>query len=298
MSDAGKPLKNTHNIKAALDGIFHQRTDGAKAKIDIPQKQYGNHIPEDVFSAVDLSDLVVADISTGNVNAVYELGVRHALRPHTTIIMIEDKAAFSFDLNHVATFTYTHLGEDIGSREAEEKKAALTSLIAEIMRAPKRDSPVYEFLRGLREPSMSEEDYAAMLQLIEDSSDRLQGYLADARAAEAKEDFVAAAEGFRKALEIIESPRPQTPGGEDQQNAIGQTEQGLAEARRATDIHRRLAAADPNSSDMKQELASDYNREATLQAKLGLRDAALANQALDRFTDVVWVDAVELQAAR
>ena len=182
------------------------------------------------------ADLVIADISTGNVNAVYELGVRHALRPHTTIIMIEDKAAFSFDLNHVATFTYTHLGEDIGSKEAEEKRATLTALIAEIMREPKRDSPVYEFLRGLREPSMSEEDYAAMLQLIEDSSDRLQAYLADARAAEAKEDFVAAAEGFRKALDIIEAPRPQAPGGEE--NAIGQTEREYVRQRWAFNTYK------------------------------------------------------------
>ena len=29
------------------------------------------------------ADLVIADISTGNVNAVYELGVRHALKPST-----------------------------------------------------------------------------------------------------------------------------------------------------------------------------------------------------------------------
>jgi tetratricopeptide (TPR) repeat protein len=69
---------------------------------------------------------------------------------------------------------------------------------------------------------MSEEDYTTMLQLIEDAADRLQSHLAEARAAEAKEDFVAAAKAFRKALEIIESPRPQTAGGE--QAAIGQTE--------------------------------------------------------------------------
>jgi len=168
------------------------------------------------------ADLVIADISTGNVNAVYELGVRHALRPHTTIIMLEDKAAFSFDLNHIATFAYTHMGDDIGFKEAVDKRASLTALIAEVLNPPKRDSPVYEFLKGLQSPMMSEEDYAAMLQLIEDAADRLQSQLAEARAAEAREDFVAAAEAFRKALEIIESPRPRTAGG--QEAAIGQTE--------------------------------------------------------------------------
>ena len=38
-----------------------------------------------------------------------------------------------------------------------------------------------------------------------------------------------------------------------------------------------MAAADPANDTMKLELASDYNRLATTQAKLGARDAALAN---------------------
>ena len=37
------------------------------------------------------ADVVVADISTSNRNAVYELGVRHALRPYTTVIIAEEQ---------------------------------------------------------------------------------------------------------------------------------------------------------------------------------------------------------------
>ncbi len=33
------------------------------------------------------ADIVIADLSTANVNAFYELGIRHALKPRTTIIM-------------------------------------------------------------------------------------------------------------------------------------------------------------------------------------------------------------------
>src|ERR1044072_8176733 len=36
------------------------------------------------------ADVVVADLSTSNKNAFYELGVRHALRPETTIVICED----------------------------------------------------------------------------------------------------------------------------------------------------------------------------------------------------------------
>src|SRR4051794_24884131 len=37
------------------------------------------------------ADIVVADISTSNANALYELGIRHALRPRATIVMAENE---------------------------------------------------------------------------------------------------------------------------------------------------------------------------------------------------------------
>ena len=48
------------------------------------------------------ADVVVADLSTTNANAIYELGVRHALRPHTTIVMAETAFKFPFDLSHLS----------------------------------------------------------------------------------------------------------------------------------------------------------------------------------------------------
>lgn len=63
------------------------------------------------------ADLVIADLSTANVNAFYELGIRHAFRKHTTIIISEDKYAYPFDLNHIKITSYTHLGEAIDYEE-------------------------------------------------------------------------------------------------------------------------------------------------------------------------------------
>lgn len=99
------------------------------------------------------SDLVIADISTGNVNAVYELGVRHALRPFSTIIMTEDKGKLHFDLDHTNTFKYEHLGTDIGTREAKRATADLRALISAVREEGDRrqpDSPVYTYIPYLR----------------------------------------------------------------------------------------------------------------------------------------------------
>ncbi|MEP6585060.1 MAG: TRAFs-binding domain-containing protein [Ginsengibacter sp.] len=115
------------------------------------------------------ADVVVADLSTSNKNAFYELGVRHALRPFTTVVICEDgmKSPLPFDVNHVAVRQYHHLGEDIGSSEARRFSGLLTDAIKNIVSKNPRDndSPVYTFLNGLRAPEIA----AAIKQAVEET---------------------------------------------------------------------------------------------------------------------------------
>jgi hypothetical protein len=96
------------------------------------------------------SDIVIADISTANPNAIYELGVRHALRPHTTIIMAESEFKFPFDLSHIVIRPYVHLGTGIDAEHAETVREELKGAIHKLLDQPDVDSPVYHFLPKLR----------------------------------------------------------------------------------------------------------------------------------------------------
>ena len=121
------------------------------------------------------ADVVVADISTSNRNAVYELGVRHALRPYTTVIIAEEQMMKSpfFDLNHIVIRQYRHLGEDIGVSEMKRFTCDLTRAIKEIMaREPKLrwDSPVYKFIDRLTPPSIAEEVKQAVAAAVSQAS--------------------------------------------------------------------------------------------------------------------------------
>jgi hypothetical protein len=98
------------------------------------------------------ADVVVADVSTSNCNAFYELGVRHALRPYTTITIAEDKMVFPFDVNHIAIRKYQHLGDGIDFGEVMRMKVSLKEAIQSIAAKPTDDSPVYTFLKDLRPP--------------------------------------------------------------------------------------------------------------------------------------------------
>jgi hypothetical protein len=105
------------------------------------------------------ADVVVADLSTSNKNAFYELGVRHALKPYTTIVICEDGIkSFPFDVNHVAVRQYHHMGEGIDFDEVERFRGVLSEAIREIFnRNPRpKDSPVYAFLNNLTPPALAE----------------------------------------------------------------------------------------------------------------------------------------------
>jgi hypothetical protein len=98
------------------------------------------------------ADVVIADLSTANPNALYELGIRHALRPRTTIVISENKLPYPFDLNHVLISSYTHLGDAIDYEEVERFRRELGETLATVMREQRTDSPVYTYLK-LKPPS-------------------------------------------------------------------------------------------------------------------------------------------------
>lgn len=155
--DLDQSYKNL--IKPAVEGA------GLKC-IRADEVVHSGLIDQPMYDLLLSADIVVADLSTSNRNALYELGVRHALRPYTTVIIAEEQMMKSplFDLNHIVIRTYRHLGEDIGVSESKRFTAELTSAIKDILAAtptPALDSPVYTFIRDLTPPSLSKAARAA-----------------------------------------------------------------------------------------------------------------------------------------
>jgi hypothetical protein len=113
-------------------------------------------IDKPMYELLQGADVVVADLSTSNANAIYELGVRHALRPHTTIVIAEKNFKFPFDIHSLLIRTYNHLGAGIDAEEAEDFREKLKQAIQELAGKKDADSPVYTFLPTLREPTLGE----------------------------------------------------------------------------------------------------------------------------------------------
>jgi hypothetical protein len=100
------------------------------------------------------ADLVVADLSTLNANAFFELGVRYALRPRATVAIAESGFKNPFDTNHISTLAYEHLGKGIDAEEAERFRAKLTEVCRTVLCNERVDSPVYTFIRDLQPPGV------------------------------------------------------------------------------------------------------------------------------------------------
>jgi hypothetical protein len=101
------------------------------------------NIRTDMFERLLLADLVIADISVHNANVYYELGIRHALRPRTTILIRAKGDDVPFDLQTDRYLEYA--ADDPGG--AREK---LLDAIGQSRVADNADSPVFLLLPALR----------------------------------------------------------------------------------------------------------------------------------------------------
>src|SRR5262245_61820204 len=132
-------------IKPAAEaaGFTCERADEIKHSgvIDVP-----------MYEQLLKADLVIADLSTSNVNAFFELGVRYALRPRATICIAESGFKNPFDTNHIKFTPYNHAGNAIDFGEVERMRKILRTACEAARAGNATDSPVYTFLHQLRPP--------------------------------------------------------------------------------------------------------------------------------------------------
>lgn len=105
------------------------------------------NIREDMFSLILEADLVVCDVTVHNANVFYELGIRHALRKRSTLLIRGRQSAddIPFDL-----LTDRYLKYDL------DDPGATTGDLVAMIRASLRterttDSPVFRMMEGLPE---------------------------------------------------------------------------------------------------------------------------------------------------
>jgi hypothetical protein len=109
------------------------------------------NIREDMFALIFEADLVICDITLLNANVFYELGIRHALRKKSTV-MIKGKTKEKntpFDI-----LTDRYLSYDIGNPGATKDKL-IETIKASLKSERETDSPIFQMLPTLPEADPS-----------------------------------------------------------------------------------------------------------------------------------------------
>ncbi len=109
------------------------------------------NIREDMFALIFEADLVVCDITILNANVFYELGIRHALRKRSTVMIKGQptKDGTPFDL-----LTDRYLPYDIRNPAATQGKL-IEAITASLKSERETDSPIFQMLPSLPEADPS-----------------------------------------------------------------------------------------------------------------------------------------------
>ena len=111
------------------------------------EEMTGGIIHKPMFERLILCEYAVADLTTANANVFYELGVRHAVRPYSTVLIFnEGGSQLPFDVAPLRALPYQWV-PDQKTTIFRETRQQLTTRLNEARQAV-TDSPVYQLLDG------------------------------------------------------------------------------------------------------------------------------------------------------
>ena len=162
-------------------------------------------IDRSMYALLYKADLVIADITTDNANALYELGTRHALRPFSTIIIKGGESKIPFDLGHTRIISYEHLGNEISNKEAQRSVRELKSIINAVTNNPVPDSPLYTYIPKIAQPKISDEDLEEIIGELLAKENTVYSLSEQAKKFMHEKRFEEAAQKWHRLREMVEN---------------------------------------------------------------------------------------------
>ncbi|MFE7740716.1 TRAFs-binding domain-containing protein [Nocardia sp. NPDC057455] len=142
------------------------------------EEQFGGSIHRTMFERLMLCDYAVADLTMANANVYYELGIRHAIRPWSTVLVsaADFRLPFNIAQARVARYAVDAHGEPT---RPEHDRADLGWMLAHARQHQQVDSPLFDLFRRLRAPDVTVLDTKAFKERVE-RTERLQALLKSA----------------------------------------------------------------------------------------------------------------------
>jgi len=137
------------NFDSVYDTIIAPAAEKAGlAPIRADEERIGGTIHKPMFERLMLCHYAVADITGANPNVFYELGIRHAMRPRSTVIVFSEGTVLPFDIALVRGIPY----KTDGAGEPVDVESTVDAIVNQMQAArvePHDDSPVFQLVEGV-----------------------------------------------------------------------------------------------------------------------------------------------------
>jgi hypothetical protein len=145
-TDAAGRVTNFDSVYQNLIAPAAERAGLEPIRAD--EEKIGGTIHKPMFERLMLCHYAVADITGANPNVFYELGIRHALRPASTVVLFMEGTVIPFDIALVRGIPYRTdgAGEPV---EPEVPMQAITQHLRAARENPHSDSPLFQLLDDL-----------------------------------------------------------------------------------------------------------------------------------------------------
>ncbi len=117
------------------------------------EEMMGGIIHKPMFERLMLCDYTVADLTTANANVFYELGIRHGIRPHSTVLMFSRGSRLPFDVAPLRGLPYA-LNDSGMPASPDKDRGALAKRLVKC-RDPVEDSPLFQLVSDWPRPDIS-----------------------------------------------------------------------------------------------------------------------------------------------
>src|SRR6266566_331901 len=151
-----KPDENNRLID--FDRVYAEIIEPAVASAELDpvradKESVGGIIHKPMFERLMLCDYAVADLTTANANVFYELGVRHGIRPYSTVLIFAQGSRLPFDVAPLRGLPYRLDAHGVPEHPDEDRHALAERL--KTCRSPVEDSPLFQLVTDWPRPDIA-----------------------------------------------------------------------------------------------------------------------------------------------
>ncbi|HTT93635.1 MAG TPA: TRAFs-binding domain-containing protein [Solirubrobacterales bacterium] len=142
----------THRFEINFDDVYDRSIKPSTEEADLDviradEETLGGIIHKPMYERLLLAEIVIADLTVANANVFYELGIRHAARPRSTILIFAKSSQLPFDVAPIRAIPY-ELDEKgkFSAESAEDLRRTLSERLLEAKESESVDSPLFQLV--------------------------------------------------------------------------------------------------------------------------------------------------------